>query len=112
MRQAGIIAAAGIVALETMIDRLKEDHANARRLAEGVNHLPGFSVNIASVESNMLRVDSSRTGKTIEDWQVCFKKYDVLVGNYPDCLRFVTHRHHTPEIIDEALRRMRKAVEK
>jgi len=54
MRQAGVIAAAGIVALERMVDRLAEDHANARRLAEGVAKLPGMSVDLASVQTNIV----------------------------------------------------------
>ena len=54
MRQAGVIAAAGIVALERMIDRLAEDHANARGLAEGVAKLPGLSVDLASVQTNIV----------------------------------------------------------
>ena len=59
MRQAGIIAAAGIVALERMVDRLAEDHTNARTLAEGVAKLPGLSVDLASVQTNIvvIRVD-------------------------------------------------------
>src|SRR5207245_6998305 len=54
MRQAGVIAAAGIVALERMVDRLAEDHANARRLAEGVAKLPGLTVNLVDVQTNIV----------------------------------------------------------
>ncbi len=57
MRQAGIIAAAGIVALETMIDRLAEDHANARRLAEGIAAIGGLATDPARVRTNILYVD-------------------------------------------------------
>ena len=53
MRQAGVIAAAGLVALERMVDRLAEDHTNARVLAEGVARLPGLSVDLASVQTNI-----------------------------------------------------------
>src|SRR6478672_9562263 len=56
MRQAGIIAAAGIVALEQMVDRLAEDHANARRLAEGLAQLPGLEVDPDEVETNIVMV--------------------------------------------------------
>jgi len=54
MRQAGVIAAAGLVALERMVDRLAEDHTNARVLAEGVARLPGLSVDLASVQTNIV----------------------------------------------------------
>ena len=57
MRQAGVLAAAGIVALEKMIDRLAEDHANARRLAEGLARLPGVKLDPASVETNLVFFD-------------------------------------------------------
>ena len=43
MRQVGVLAAAGVVALDTMVDRLAEDHANARKLAEGLAEIPGIS---------------------------------------------------------------------
>jgi threonine aldolase len=54
MRQAGILAAAGIMALETMVDRLAEDHANARRLAEGLASLPGINVDPENVLTNIV----------------------------------------------------------
>lgn len=54
MRQAGIIAAAGIIALTDMVDRLAEDHANARRLGEGLAQIPGFSVDLSKVQTNMV----------------------------------------------------------
>ena len=60
MRQAGIIAAAGIVALETMIDRLAEDHANARRLAEGIAAIRGLATDPARVQTNILYCRSRR----------------------------------------------------
>ena len=57
MRQAGIIAAAGIVALKEMTDRLADDHANARRLAEGIARIPGLKTDSARVKTNILYID-------------------------------------------------------
>ena len=57
MRQAGIIAAAGIVALETMVDRLQEDHTNAQLLAEGIADLPGIVLNPESIKTNIIYFD-------------------------------------------------------
>jgi threonine aldolase len=54
MRQAGVLAAAGIVALETMVPRLKEDHARARRLAEGLGGIPGILLDVGMPQSNMV----------------------------------------------------------
>jgi len=57
MRQCGIIAAAGIVALEQMVDRLAEDHQNAQRLAEGIARMPGLSIDLERVQTNIIYFD-------------------------------------------------------
>ncbi len=57
MRQAGVIAAAGVVALEQMTERLREDHANARVLAEGIAYIDGLHVDVNGVKSNMVYFD-------------------------------------------------------
>jgi threonine aldolase len=54
MRQSGIIAAAGITALEQMVDRLAEDHENARRLAEGITRIPGLSIELNRIQTNIV----------------------------------------------------------
>ena len=54
-REAGLLAAAGLVALDSMVDRLAEDHANARTLAEGLSELPGVEIDLSRVESNIVR---------------------------------------------------------
>ncbi len=61
MRQAGVIAAAGIVALESMVDRLREDHENARVLAEGLAALPGIRIDLDLVQTNIVIFDVART---------------------------------------------------
>jgi threonine aldolase len=70
MRQAGVIAAAGIVALTKMIDRLQDDHVNARSLAHGLSKLPGLSIDMDSVQTNMVYgviVDPDRTARQLAD---------------------------------------------
>ena len=64
MRQAGILAAAGIVALEEMVDRLAEDHANARVLAEGIHGLPGATVDLSAVQTNIVVIEIDRPDMT------------------------------------------------
>ena len=54
MRQAGVLAAAGVVALDSMIDRLAEDHANARLLAEGIAQIPGLTIDLSLVQTNIV----------------------------------------------------------
>ena len=62
MRQAGILAAAAIVALDTMVDRLAEDHANAKRLAQGIAEIAEDAVDVGSVETNMVVVKTAALG--------------------------------------------------
>ncbi|MCS6924067.1 MAG: aminotransferase class I/II-fold pyridoxal phosphate-dependent enzyme, partial [Fimbriimonadales bacterium] len=66
MRQVGVLAAACLVALETMIDRLAEDHARARRLAEAIAEMPGFRVNLQTVQTNMVYVYTERPAQEVE----------------------------------------------
>jgi threonine aldolase len=54
MRQAGVLAACGLISLTRMVDRLKEDQARARRLAEAIHDLPGITLNPAEVETNII----------------------------------------------------------
>lgn len=111
MRQAGIFAAAGIVALETMIDRLAEDHANAKRLAVGLAQVRGFKVDSAGVETNMVYVDISGTGVGSAEMAKRLLAAGVMASTPgPFALRFVTHRHITPDLVDEAVGRVARAA--
>ena len=112
MRQAGIIAAAGIVALETMIDRLAEDHANAKRLARLLQDVPGLRVNVEEVETNMMYVDHTATGLSTLQVVALLERHGVLVSDRPPThIRLVTHRHHDAATIDQVARRIRRAME-
>jgi len=112
MRQAGIMAAAGIYALENNVDRLIDDHKSARRLAEGVNGIPGLSVDMSTVESNMIYVNQRDTKLSNSEFLTVLKRHGVLAsGRPPHHIRVVTNLHHTPEVVEEVLRRMRRAVE-
>ena len=110
MSQAGVIAAAGIVALEGMIDRLAEDHANAKLLARGISGIPGFAVDAERVETNMVFVDHTESGLDSETALARLKAARVLAGSSPPRrIRFVTNRHHDEAIINEAIARIRGA---
>ena len=111
MRQAGVIAAAGIVALETMVERLSEDHSNARYLVDQVNSLPGFQVDMSSVESNMVLVDHTPSDMTTDEVIGLLEQHGVLVSpRPPGNFRMVTSRHHSRETVDEVVRRMAAAA--
>lgn len=112
MRQAGIIAAAGIVALETMVDRLADDHLHARILAEGVQEIPGLRVDMRSVESNMVNVDHSPSGMSTEEMMALLRQHGVVAsGRPPKHIRLVTNRHHDAATIETAIARIREAME-
>jgi threonine aldolase len=92
MRQAGILAAAGLIALEESPAMLAADHANARFLAEGLARIPGIQVDPASVESNIVVFDISATGLAPADVSAQLRGRGVLMNAINQrCLRAVTH---------------------
>lgn len=101
MRQAGIIAAGGLYALENHLVRLAEDHARARRLAEAVNAMDGFTVDLDSVQTNMVYVDGELGAQQIMA-SLAEHGVDVLdVG--PTAVRAVIHLHITDEDIERTI---------
>jgi threonine aldolase len=104
MRQAGIIAAAGIVALEQMVDRLADDHANARRLAEGLADTPGITLDPSLVQTNIIifemqegALDPSEFCRRLADHGV---KMSPIEGRQ---IRAVTHYGIEAAHIEQAL---------
>ncbi|HET9796118.1 MAG TPA: GntG family PLP-dependent aldolase [Thermoanaerobaculia bacterium] len=109
MRQAGILAAAALVALDSR-DRLVEDHALARRLAEGLSGLPGISLPYGCATNIVIFVASGR--KHAADWVAGFRGEGVLCGAYPgEEVRMVTHRDVTAADVDRALTAARRIAE-
>ncbi len=104
LRQAGVVAAAGILALESMVDRLHEDHANATRLAEGMaSAAPAGSVPLERVQSNMVLFDAGACGLDADAVLGALRAEGVLAGLIsPAVLRFVTHRDVDAHGIDRA----------
>ena len=104
MRQAGPLAAAGIVALETMVDRLPEDHRTAKRLAEGLHRIDASLCDPKDVETNLVRVDLKKSGKRAAQWSADLKSKGVGVAPADAwTLRFVTHRHVSAADVDAAV---------
>jgi threonine aldolase len=103
MRQAGVIAAPGIVALTTMVDRLAEDHANARILAEGVATLPGVTLDLAAVQTNIV-VFKMPTVAAAERLQAAVGEAGVRISDFGGGrLRMVTHFGISAEDCRQAL---------
>ena len=108
MRQAGPLAAAGIVALETMIGRLEHDHATARRLAQKLHAIHSSLIDPATVETNIVRVDVQSSGCAAADWSGKLRTRGILVSPCDThALRFVTHRHVGEAEVDQAVEAFR-----
>ena len=112
MRQAGILAAAGIVALTEMVDRLKDDHYNARRLAEGLAELKDIAIDPDFVKTNLVFFEIKRPDMTAEELALQLGNYGVrLLTTGPRQLRAVTHYQITTEDVEYALIIFRKVLE-
>ena len=91
MRQVGVLAAAGLISLDTMTKRLEEDHRNARLLAESLAKVPGLTIDLESVQTNIVRFHL-KAGKGASDLVAGLKRRGILVGSTgPDAIRLVTH---------------------
>lgn len=114
MRQAGIIAAAGVVALTEMVDRLAEDHANAKRLAEGLANIPGILIEPATVETDILffsvRGEDGQPGDVTPLVSAAAEAGVLLSGGDDGRIRAVTHYGITAEDIDRALAIVARAM--
>jgi threonine aldolase len=111
MRQAGIVAAAGVYALDHNVERLAEDHANARRLGEALAEA-GLPVDLEQVETNFVLVDAGRLGLGADDAVARLRAEGVLLSfaAKKDVLRAVTHLDVTPEDIEQAAEAIPRAL--
>lgn len=112
MRQAGIIAAAGITALEQMTERLAEDHKNARRLAEGLSQIEGLSIDLSKVQTNIIFFDMVGNCFSTDEFVTQSGKKGVkfLPLAKPGRFRMVTHYGINTEDIDTALTIIKKLM--
>jgi threonine aldolase len=112
MRQAGVLAAAGLVALETMADRLGEDHERARRLAEGLRTVPGMSLEVDPPPTNMvyfsLSPDGAIDGGGLE--QALARENILIHAVGPRRIRLVVHYWVDDEGVDRAVDAIRRAL--
>src|SRR6202049_4078595 len=90
MRQPGVVAAAGLVALDSMVDRLAEDHANARTLAEGLAEMPGVTCDLTRVQTNLVYFEV-QTMTAQEFVAECTRRGLLGEATAPRKVRFVTH---------------------
>lgn len=111
MRQAGILAAAGIKAMEEMTERLEEDHQNAKRLANSIAEIDGLTIDLESVRTDIVYFDVDPEKITAQKLVDELNKRGVKILNLgPNRLRAVTHYGITPEDIDIAADAVRDVV--
>ena len=111
MRQAGVLAAAGLVALDTMIERLADDHANARRLAQGLANIEGIKVDPDSIQTNIVIFEiEPSVGTAPEVLQALAEAGVKVTPSRAQTLRMVTHRQVDSADVEEALARVSEVV--
>lgn len=111
MRQAGVIAAPGILALNTMVERLAEDHENARALAQLLAEVPGVSVDLDSVQTNIVIANIGKTGLSVSEFLSRLADESVLGTSFGDDLvRFVTHHDVTRQEILQAAKKIQQVI--
>jgi threonine aldolase len=110
MRQAGVLAAAGLIALHEGVSRLAEDHRRARRLGEGLARMPGVTIDLATVQTNIVRFDVGGLGYTTAAFAEALGRRGVRIsgGAGRSGVRMVAHRHIDDAAVDEALAAIRE----
>jgi len=103
MRQVGILAAAGLIALEESPKRLHIDHENAKFLAEGVMNLKGVSIDAGKVQTNIVIFDISETGKTSAEIIAELQRENILAIPFGKAIRMVTHCDVSRKDIEKTL---------
>jgi len=111
MRQVGILAAPGIVALTEMVDRLKEDHERAKKFALAIHELPGISLNPDNIETNIIIFGFNHPKISIPEFLEKLKNFKVLaLATTGGRIRFVTHKDIGDKDIDRAISAFHKIL--
>jgi len=111
MRQAGVLAAAGLIALEESPKLLPEDHAHARLLAEGLAALPGVKIDPEKVVTNIVIFDVAETGMAADAICAQLRERGVLASGFGSAIRMVTHYDVSRADVETALRELRAVLD-
>ncbi len=110
MRQAGLLAACGIISLTRMVDRLREDHERARRLAQAIYDLPGITLNPEEVETNIIIFYFNHPTMTIPELVSRLKEKGILCLAVFGGVRLVTHKDVDDEDVERAIKAFREIL--
>lgn len=111
MRQVGVLAAPGIVALKEMVDRLKEDNARAKKLASGIADMPGIRLDPEKIETNIIIFGFEHPKFSIPEFLAKLKEHGILALATTGGIRFVTHKDVDDEDIDKAILAFRRLLD-
>ncbi len=112
MRQAGVVAAAGIVALETMVDRLREDHENAQLLADGLSSIAGIEIDLKRIQTNIVIFAVRHPAITAFTLTRRLREARILMNQISsDAIRCLTHKDVNREEIPQVVEAMRNIME-
>lgn len=112
MRQAGVIAAPGLIALNQMVDRLQDDHQHAKVLAAGLADIKGIGISVENVETNMVFIDTTQLQIDAPALVAKLQEYGILANaEGSDAVRFVTHREVIEEDIKKAIQQIKEIVD-
>lgn len=108
MRQSGIVAAAGLVAISGRGEHLQRDHENAQRLAQSLSEMDHFDIDLSTVQTNMIfaRLNSVSVPTIVEK----MKDQGVLISGFDDTVRLVTHRDLGNDDVDTVITAFERAV--
>jgi len=110
--RAGMCAAAGIIALETMVDRLREDIRRAKEFAKMLTEIDGVIVDLEKVQTNIVMADISASGLRSSEFLARLLEHGVKAHQYTDkVIRFTFHRHITDEDVVNAVEAVRKVMQ-
>ena len=110
MRQVGVLAAPGIIALTEMVDRLKDDHVRAKALARGITGLPGIRIDAATVETDIVIFGFDHPTLTVPGMIERMKEKGILALAIFGGIRMVTHKDVGDEDVDRAIKALREIL--
>jgi len=110
MRQAGVFAAAGIVALNNMTDRLSEDHENAIKIGNGLADMDGIEIDVDYIKTNIIRFSLKNKSSNMDKFKSDLLNNGVMISPSGNTVRMVTHREVLPEDVGVVLRAVSKSI--
>lgn len=111
IRQGGVLAAAGIISLTKMVERLSDDHNKIRKLANGLKEIEGIEINDETVQTNILMINIKETSYTSNELVEKMKREGILASSITnDIIRFVTHYYISDKDIEYTIEKINRII--